>query len=72
MNVFQGDFPGDDTGADGWIGTCPVGTYPPNGFGLHEVTGNVWEWCADWFAPDTYRSTARAVTDRSRRRARPR
>jgi formylglycine-generating enzyme required for sulfatase activity len=60
MNVFQGDFPGHDTGADGWIGTCPVGTYRPNGFGLHEVTGNVWEWCADWYAPDAY---ALAVTD---------
>ena len=56
MNVFQGDFPNGNTGADGWMGTCPVGTYPPNGFGLHEVTGNVWEWCADWFAPTTYRS----------------
>ncbi len=53
MNVFQGTFPSDNTGADGWLGTCPVGTYPPNGFGLHEVTGNVWEWCADWFAPNS-------------------
>jgi formylglycine-generating enzyme required for sulfatase activity len=50
MNVFQGEFPGHDTGADGWVGTCPVGSFPPNGFGLHETTGNVWEWCADRFA----------------------
>ncbi len=56
MNVFQGSFPQHDTGADGWVGTCPVGTFPPNGYGLHEVTGNVWEWCADWFSPATYRS----------------
>jgi sulfatase modifying factor 1 len=46
MNVWQGTFPGDDTGADGWRGTCPVDAFPANGHGLHNVTGNVWEWCA--------------------------
>jgi formylglycine-generating enzyme required for sulfatase activity len=61
MNVFQGTFPGDNTGEDGWLGTCPVGTYPANDFGLHEATGNVWEWCHDWFDPAYYgRSPARA------------
>jgi formylglycine-generating enzyme required for sulfatase activity len=55
MNVFQGVFPHQDTGADGWVGTCPVGAFPANGFGLHEMTGNVWEWCADWFDPGYYR-----------------
>lgn len=59
MNVFQGTFPSEDTGADGWRGTCPVGTFPPNGFGIHETTGNVWEWCADWFATDTYARSPR-------------
>ena len=44
-----------DTGEDGWVGTCPVGTFPPNDLGLFETTGNVWEWCADWFSPDAYR-----------------
>lgn len=61
MNVFQGRFPGEDTGADGFVGTCPVGSFPPNGYGLHEMTGNVWEWCSDWFDPGWYaRSPLRA------------
>jgi formylglycine-generating enzyme len=46
MNVWQGTFPADDTGADGWRGTCPVDAFPANGYGLHNATGNVWEWCA--------------------------
>jgi formylglycine-generating enzyme required for sulfatase activity len=50
MNVWQGSFPVDNTAADGWVGTAPVDAYPPNGYGLHNMTGNVWEWCADWFA----------------------
>ena len=60
MNVYQGDFPQGDTGDDGWVGTCPVGTFPPNGFGLHEMTGNVWEWCGDWFDPGYYARSPRA------------
>jgi len=46
MNVWQGTFPVEDTGADGWVGTCPVDAFPANGHGLHNTTGNVWEWCA--------------------------
>jgi formylglycine-generating enzyme required for sulfatase activity len=59
MNVYQGEFPRRDTGADGWIGPCPVGSFPPNDFGLYETTGNVWEWCADWFDPTYYRRSPR-------------
>ena len=51
MNVWQGDFPTKNTEADGYYGTCPVDAFPPNGYGLHNVTGNVWEWAADWFDP---------------------
>jgi formylglycine-generating enzyme len=52
MNVWQGAFPGENTCADGFYGTCPVGAYPANRYGLHNMTGNVWEWCADWYSPD--------------------
>lgn len=46
MNVWQGSFPEVNAGEDGWIGTCPVRSYEANGYGLHCVTGNVWEWTA--------------------------
>ena len=46
MNVWQGDFPGRNSLADGFLGTAPVRSFPPNGLGLYEMTGNVWEWTA--------------------------
>lgn len=53
-NIWQGDFPSLNTADDGWVTTAPVRSYPPNGFGLFEMVGNVWEWCADWWAADSY------------------
>ena len=48
-NIWQGEFPKVDTADDGFAGTCPVDVFPPNDFGLYSITGNAWEWCADWF-----------------------
>ena len=49
-NFWQGDFPWRNTAADGFDGTSPVGSFPPNGYGLHDMAGNIWEWTIDWYA----------------------
>jgi formylglycine-generating enzyme required for sulfatase activity len=58
-NIWQGRFPNENTEADGYRATSPVGAFPANGYGLYDMSGNVWQWCSDWYRPDYYKASPR-------------
>ncbi len=59
MNVWQGEFPNQNTVDDGYFGTAPVSAFGSNGYGLFNMSGNVWEWCSDWFSPTYHANGSR-------------
>lgn len=58
-NIWQGKFPVKNNAGDGFVGTAPVRSFAPNGYGLYNMSGNVWEWCSDWFSPTYHLEASR-------------